>query len=326
MAPRQVCDNCGASVGDEDFCPTCGSWLDPVSTSARTGGEGEYEEFTLGETPPPPAPGAPGPRRVYPQETVTCPVCGSANPVSNRHCEECGARLSQANLPVAPRPAVTSTAGTRALMAISGILFGVVVIALLFNLFTGDDEPEAGGPVESTTTSTTEPTPEPQPVLRADCVPSGLGASFACENLINGNEGEWQIKWTDLEPGETATVTLNFAEPIIIRAIEWVNLAEGDRFLRNYRAKTVFATTDGNPVAFPLNIADEPGSQVLEFSSLRTLQLELEISDVWAPQVTEGDVFTELAVQGINVIGYPAPSVRTENGGATTTTIPDEDG
>ena len=316
MTPR-VCDNCGASVGDEDFCPTCGSWLEPVSASTRKGGEAEYEEFTLSDAPPA---GAPAERRVYPVETVPCPVCGSANPSTNRHCEECGARLSQANLPVAPRPAVTSTAGTRALMAISGILFAVVVIALLFNLFTGGDEEVAPPTEESTTTTSTEPTPEPQPVLRADCVPAGLGASFACDNLVNGNDGEWQIKWTDLAPGETAIVTLNFAEPIIIRAIEWVNLPEGDRFLRNYRAKTVFATTDGNPVAFPLAVADEPGSQVLEFSSLRTLQLELEISDVWSPQVTEGDVFTELAVEGINVIGYPAPSVRTENGDATTTT------
>jgi RNA polymerase subunit RPABC4/transcription elongation factor Spt4 len=314
---RHVCDNCGATVGDEEFCPTCGSWLEPVSTPTRKAGEAEYEEFTLSEAPPPGAPGSPPERRVLPQETVACPVCGFANPATNRHCEECGARLSQAAMPVAPRPAVTSTAGTRAVMAISGILFGVVVIALLFNLFAGGDEevPDAG---ETTTTSTTEPTPAPQTVLRVECVPPGLGGSFVCENLINEREGEWQLKWTDLAPGETATVTLNFAEPIIIRAIEWVNLPEGDRFLRNYRARTVFATTDGNPVSIPLTLADQPGSQVIEFSSLRTLRLELEISDVYEPQVTGGDVFTELAVNGINIIGFPAPSVRDAE--TTTTT------
>ena len=34
-----ICDNCGAAVADEQFCPTCGAWVDPLQND----GEGDFE-------------------------------------------------------------------------------------------------------------------------------------------------------------------------------------------------------------------------------------------------------------------------------------------
>jgi hypothetical protein len=91
-----------------------------------------------------------------------------------------------------------------------------------------------------------------------------------------------------------------------VRSIEWVNLAEGERFLRNYRAKTI-VVKDSSPNAaeLPLSLEDRAGSQVLEYVSFRTLSLELRVTDVYAAQEVGGNVYSELAVQGIRVIGRP---------------------
>src|SRR5690606_32914342 len=127
-------------TGDEQFCPTCGTFM---GYDDEPTGEDEYERFELGAAPPP-------------REPIICPSCGADNAPGNRHCEECGARLSQGPLPAAPRPAVQATAGVRAVIAIGGLLLGVIIIALLFQLFTGDDEPETTAAADGDeTTSTT---------------------------------------------------------------------------------------------------------------------------------------------------------------------------
>ncbi len=300
---RHVCDNCGSVVSDdEQFCSSCGAWIDPTSETVDDGVE--YEEFSLEGSPPPSD--IPRPPLQVASQTVSCPSCGTPNPDTNRHCEECGARLSQGALPVAPRPAVQATAGVRAAMAISGLLFAVVVIALLFNIFSGDD----GEPIATDTTPTTTTTiariPEQINILSADCSISGLSA-FECRNLIDG-EREYQINWESLEEGAIVTIDLIFPEPMVVTGFVWENLpADSDRFYRNYRARSISLSTDAPnslPLAHELN--DEPGKQAVEYVSLRTLSLRIQINTAYLPEERNGRVFTELAIRGIEVVGYPA--------------------
>jgi hypothetical protein len=317
---RHVCDNCGSVVAeDEQFCPSCGTWIDPTSDTVDDGDE--YEEFSLAEGPPPSS------RSIRPvqvaSQTVSCPSCGAPNPDTNRHCEECGARLSQGALPVAPRPAVQATAGVRAAMAISGLLFGVVVIALLFNIFTGDDEP---GDIAADSTSTTATTiariPEQIDILSTDCSISGL-SGFECRNLING-EREYQINWEALSEDDVVTIDLIFPEPMVVTGFVWQNLpADSDRFFQNYRARSISLSTDA-PNSLPLahELDDEPGSQAVEYVSLRTLSLHIQINTAYLPEERNGRVFTELAIAGIEVVGYPAGDITTTT--TTTTTRPAE--
>ena len=82
---------------------------------------------------------------------MPCPSCGTLNPPFNRHCDSCGARLSQAPLPVAPQPMLRTTAGARALMVLAGVILTVALLALAVNVFRNGGD----GTAESTTTSTT---------------------------------------------------------------------------------------------------------------------------------------------------------------------------
>lgn len=317
---QYVCDNCGSTVTDEQFCPSCGAWVDPMQELGDHT-EGDFEEFSLGE-PPPEGEEAPQPLRV-PRHEVPCPSCGSSNPINNRHCEECGARLSQGALPVAPRPAVQATAGVRAAMAIAALLVGVVLIALLFNIFVGGDDPSTTT-VAADTTTTTAPPPESGPidVLSVNCSVPGL-SGLDCSNLIDGGQGEYQINWETLEEGESVTIDLIFAEPMVVTGFVWENLPEGDRFYQNYRAQAI-SVVDGTPNAVPLTVRldDEPGAQVMEYASFRTLKLSITVETVYFPQERNSQIFTELAVLEIQPLGYPAGAIAT----TTTTTEPtDED-
>src|SRR5688572_18988327 len=74
---RHVCTNCGATVVDEEFCPTCGSWIDPLTTE-RGRNSDEFEEFDLEDRPVPTI--------TRTSEPLICPSCGATNPPNNRHC------------------------------------------------------------------------------------------------------------------------------------------------------------------------------------------------------------------------------------------------
>lgn len=310
---RHVCDNCGSVVGeDHQFCPECGSWIDPTEPGIDEPG-GDFEEFSLSGEPPAPLP----PAR-FPRSDVQCPSCGSTNPTTNRHCEECGARLSQGPLPVAPRPSVQATAGVRAVLAIAGLLTVVVVIALIFNIF-GNDTPEVTA-TDLSSTTTTSPTPETRElnVLRADCTISGL-ASLGCDNLIDDGGGEYQFNYDEVAEGQDIVIKLILAERSVITGVVWSNLAPDDAGLRqNYRAKDI--TIDGGAAPVLFELADEGGAQPLQFSAVNTFEITIVVSDVYLPSPTEERVFSELAIQQIEVFGYPSAEVSTP---ATSLVVPD---
>lgn len=225
-------------------------------------------------------------------------------------------------MPLAPRPAIRTNARVRAVIATGTTILAVAVFALLFNLFTGgsEDEGEASPTTLASdqTTSTTAPPPIPatQGVLSVQCSPEGLGANYSCDNLINGKRGEWQIRWTDITPGTQVTINMVFEQPITVRRLEWVNLSDENRFSQNFRVRTMEAGSDSG-VAVPLNLVDRPGSQIVDLAIMRTNQLTLTITTVYDAEVRNGTAYKELAVQGINVIGYPAAPVSVES---TTTT------
>lgn len=244
------------------------------------------------------------------------------NPPNRQSCEQCHIRLSHSDLPLAPRPAIRTNARVRAVIATGTTILAVAVFALLFNLFTGDSEGD-GETAETTSateapTSTTAPPPIPttQGVLSVQCSPEGLGANYACDNLINGKTGEWQLRWTDITPGTQVTIKLIFEQPITVRRLEWVNLSDDTRFYQNFRVRTMDAGSDSG-VAVPLNLVDRPGSQIVDLAIMRTNQLTLTITTVYDAESRNGTAFKELAVQGINVIGYPAAPLTLET---TTTT------
>lgn len=350
----QTCEHCGSIVaGDEQFCPSCGAFIDPMKTprqrprrssssdkviSINSDGDtrrpkegvgrrpnGGYEEFSLDEPPPS------DPRTQPPPSTrsgngngnggeVACPSCGAVNPASNRHCQECGARLRQGPLPTAPRPAVQATAGVRAALAISGLLLGVILIALFFNIFTGEDPPAAEG--SSTTTSTTlatTVTTAQLEILEENCDPEGIGG-LICANLTNGQFGqgnEYQVNWPEVD--DVVTITLSFREPMAITSIEWVNIDDPTRFRQNFRPSALEISAQDSVQPLVVELADEPGTQIIDFSSLATTRLVIEVVDVYLAELLEENSFDELAIDEIVVIGRPVVGT----GNTTATTEPD---
>ncbi|MGQ0849803.1 MAG: hypothetical protein ACT4OP_11935 [Actinomycetota bacterium] len=307
---RHICENCGATVIDEEFCPTCGSWIDPLAGDGhRSDDDAEFETFDLEGAPPREEP--------LRGEPIICPSCGAPNPPGNRHCEECGARLRQGPLPTAPRPAVQSPAGVRAVLAIAGLTLGVVLIALLINLFR-----DGGGVVSSTTLAAGASTtslavqiadPAPIDILVANCTPEGLGGDFSCSNLIDSNEGSFQVNYNELPDGEKSIIIeLTFSQPMMVERILWTNLDDQVRFRRNYRAKGITIEAEANPFNLPQELQNAPGEQSFEFAAIRANWIRITVQSVYPAEVVEDqEPFDELAIEGITVIGYPAPDTST---------------
>lgn len=305
---RHVCPNCGATVNSsEQFCPTCGDFLGYEDEPHH---EEDYERFELGETPPP-----------HVREPVVCPSCGAENAPGNRHCEECGARLSQGPLPAAPRPAVQATAGVRAVIAIGGLLLGVIIIALLFQLFSGGEEPTETSVAAGESTSTTRQVEEPDVLdpLDVNCSVEGLG-SFVCTNLTSGSDALYQVNWDELEAsGETLTITIQFRTAVAISHILWSNITNDDtRFQRNYRARALTISSDDSLSDTQVDLQNIPGAQTIDFASLNTNQVTITVNSAWPAQLIDGQVFTELAIDEIQVVGRPATT------GPSPTTTPDD--
>lgn len=293
MAGR-ICDSCGAAVSGDQFCPTCGAWVDQLTGNTDSGGD--FESFSLENTPPPEE--AP-PVAQIPRRTVQCPSCGGHNPVANRHCEECGALLARSNMPIAPRPVVQSTAGTRAAMALAMVLVGIFVLVLLFKSFTAEDEP----PTTSTSTSTTTLSlPTEALILTATCSIPGY-ATLECNNLKEPNT-EYQFNWTSLPADREVTINLVTGSNWKINQLVWVNIADPTRFRQNYRAKTI-SITDGRPDTLPTVVAlqDVPGEQVVTFLSRGTSKLIITITEVFSAETINGNVYPEFALQQIKILG-----------------------
>lgn len=347
----QTCEQCGAIVaGDEQFCPSCGAFMDPMTAPRprpRSSGRGgnvisvtsdgpsdpAYEDFSLETPPPPPSDDVPPrPSQAAPRGNrgrngnsnggpVNCPSCGAVNPGNNRHCQECGARLRQGPLPTAPRPAVQATAGVRAALAIGGLLLGVILIALFFNIFTGED-PEATD--SSTTTSTTTATAletGPIEILEETCTPEGI-SSFICANLTSGTTDEYQVSWEE-NSAQGITIELSFLQPMAIEAIRWTNIEDATRFRQNYRAQSItILTQDSVAGPVPARLQDQQGTQVVPYAALNTTTLTIQVVEAYDAEVVDENRFDELAIDEIEVIGRPvvAPSATTIPSDASSTT------
>ena len=264
--------------------------------------DGNYEEFNLDN---PPREDSPRGRGTSDRGGVSCPSCGASNPPSNRHCQECGARLRQGPLPTAPRPAVQATAGVRAALAISALLFGVVVIALLFNVFNGEAATSSTTLAETSTTSAAVQEIGPIEPIGVDCAPPGIG-SFICDNLITGTADEYQITFEDLAEGDNIVIRLTFREGMTVTRIDWSNIEDPTRFKQNYRAHGIVINAEDALTTFPVQLEDVSGTTEIPFAAIDADWIEITIESAYTAEVTGGNVFTELAIQEITVIGRPS--------------------
>jgi hypothetical protein len=213
---------------------------------------------------------------------------------------------------------VQATAGVRAALAISGLLLGVILIALFFNIFTGDDPEVPGSSTSTSTTIASIVEPGPVEILDEQCTPAGIG-NLICANLTSGTSEEYQVSWEEAEDG--VTILLSFLEPIAITGIQWTNIEDATRFRQNYRAQSLTIQAQDALTPVPVRLQDQQGTQQVRYSALNTATLEIKIADVYQAERVDDDIFDELAIVEIVVIGRPVtPTTATTVPGASTTT------
>ena len=271
-----------------------------------------FEPFELEDGPPPPGtePVPPPPQKESPStasapvEQAPCPSCGAYNPAYNRHCEQCGARLTKEPLPVAPAPMVRSTPGGRALSVLAAAVLVVALIALIVNVFRGGDDAAPTTTVADATTSTIIELAEitPTQATASDSISVGFGDS----NLIDGDlESEWQVN----QSTTPLTLEFRFAQPVQVRYIEVFNITDQDRFLRNYRINGYKITTDDLPGVENRNTLKDlaGGGQRIDIASVETTTLTIEILSNYPSQAVGGQpAFEELVVAEVKFWGTPS--------------------
>ncbi len=268
-----------------------------------------FEPFELedgppapGTTPPPAAPTEdPQPTPSAPVEQVACPSCGAYNPSYNRHCEQCGARLTKEPLPVAPAPMVRATPGGRALSVLAAAVLIVALIALLVNVFRGGETVVTTTlPSQATSTTVIELTEITPTQVTAS---AQISAGFADAKVIDGDlETEWQV----LQSQDPLILEFRFAQPQQIQFIEIYNIGDNDRFLQNYRIEGYKITVDDLPgVENRSSLKDLAGGpQRIDIASIGTTTLTIEILSNYPSQAI-GDLpaFEELAVAEVKFWG-----------------------
>jgi hypothetical protein len=268
-----------------------------------------FEPFDLEEGPPPkqrkgsggggpddPEGPVPGPGYALP-----CPSCGTPNPPSNRHCEACGARLSQSGMPVAPQPMLRTTAGARALMVLAGVILTVAVLALIVNVFRGGGDATA----ESTSTTTTSVPVEIEALVPVRTTCTSELPSFPCTALTDNDPDN---SWNATEGGVGAELTFLFSPPVQITELFIDNVQEEERFRRNARVKGVEITTDDLVQSTIVELEDTNAPQKIQVGSIRTSSLTITITSAYPGQTFEGkEPFRELAMQQITFYGRVSP-------------------
>lgn len=268
-----------------------------------------FEPFELEDRPPAPGttppPAAtieePQPTPSAPVEQVACPSCGAYNPSYNRHCEQCGARLTKEPLPVAPAPMVRATPGGRALSVLAAAVLIVALIALLVNVFRGGETVVTTTlPPQATSTTVIELTEITPTQVTAS---AQISAGFADTHVIDGDlETEWQVN----QAQDPLILEFRFAQPQQIQFIEIYNIGNNDRFLQNYRIEGYKITVDDLPGVENRNTLKDlaGGPQRIDIASIGTTTLTIEILSNYPSQAI-GDLpaFEELAVAEVKFWG-----------------------
>ncbi len=234
---------------------------------------------------------------------VYCASCGNPNDAANRHCERCGARLARTHTPIAPQPALRTTAGARALVVLSSIVLVVALLALIFNVFGGGDDAAADSSTSTVTTLATLPIGELTPI-RVDCTSELDG--FPCTALVDDDP---ENRWNATEGGIGAELTFFFSPPVQITEMFLMNVEDPERFARNARIKGLEIVIDDLSQATIVDLDDtnaEP--QRIQIRSLRTSSLTITITSGYPGTSYEGkEPFPELALQEIQFFGRTAP-------------------
>lgn len=240
------------------------------------------------------------------EESVTCPSCGVAQNATNRHCEQCGARLGQQRIAVAAPPLRSVSPGGRALGIIVVVIALVVVAALVISAIRGEDPDTEVVAEEQETTPSTPPTTLGRLMkvtpISITCS-SEYNANLGCENLIDGTDTYWNDQSLR---GEDAWVKVTFVNPVALESVLLINVSNQEKFRRNYRVRAVEIHADDLPgVPFVEEIPDANDRPLsVSTPTNHTLELEIRVTATYPSEpLGGGQAFDELAIEDLEFWG-----------------------
>ena len=241
-----------------------------------------------------------------PVQSVTCPSCGVAQNSTNRHCEQCGARLGQQRIAVAAPPLRSVSPGGRALAIIVVSIALVVAAVLIFGAIRGDPPPEESAEGETETTLSTPPTTLGRLMkvtpISITCS-SEFNANLECENLIDGTASYWNDEGLR---GEDAWIKVTFVNPVALESVLFINVGNEEKFRRNYRVRAVEIRADDFPgVPFVEEIPDANDRPLsVSTPTNHTLELEIRVTATYPSEPLGGSqAFDELAIEELEFWG-----------------------
>jgi hypothetical protein len=91
-----------------------------------------------------------------------------------------------------------------------------------------------------------------------------------------------------------------------VSRIDWSNIDDPTRFKQNYRAHGIVINAQDSIATFPFQLEDTPGTTSIAFAAINTNWIEITVESAYAAEVTDGNVFEDMAIQEITVFGRPS--------------------
>ncbi len=157
----------------------------------------------------------------------------------------------------------------------------------------------------TTTTGPTTTTTLPPARIFPDAVTCNTEfPNFPCSALI---DADGQTRWNAADGGVGALLEFEFNPPIQISEIAFDNVTDAAPFTRNARAHWLKITTDDLPGATWVELLDASTPQRVDFPTLATTMVRIEITATYPGQTYEGlNPFDELALADVDFSGYLA--------------------
>lgn len=247
-----ACPNCGQAIGaPTKFCGLCG-W--PIGD--ETG-----------------------------NSQVSCSICWSANPASNRFCQNCAARLGLRPGYSPARSGVRSTPFSGGVLTVYFGLGLVFLVVLLVVALGGDDDPPPTtvSPTVPATTSNSEPAApfSGDPVGSRSLTPNGVVASselsteFAATNLV---DGDTDTVWRDASlHGDGALLTFRFDQSVTVDAVVIIGIPDDEAFHRSFRIRGFRLDPGGGAPTVEDQVPDSPDPYRIDLGGIETTGIVLEV-------------------------------------------------
>lgn len=275
-----ACPNCGQAVGaPTKFCGLCG-W--PIGV----GGQGSSQ--------------------------VSCSICWSANPASNRFCENCAARLGLRPGYTPARSGVRSTPFSGGVLTLSFVL-GLLFLVVLLVIALGEDEdpsPTTVSPTVPATTSTSESAAPfsgdpagPRSLTPSEVVASSeLSTEFAATNLV---DGDTDTVWRDASlNGDDALLTFRFDQSVTLDAVVIIGIPDDEAFHRSFRIRGFRLDPGGGAPPVDDEVPDSPAPHRIDLGGIETTGIVLEVLSTHAAESHgEAPAAEELAVAEVEIVG-----------------------